>query len=51
MPASKTEYREGPAARENFERMMKTLFQAPKDLSVKKKQAFTLRKPKKADKD
>jgi len=35
------EYREGPEAKENFEKSMKILFQAPK--------APTIRKTKKAD--
>jgi hypothetical protein len=30
VPKKKPEYREGPEAREKFERVMKTLFQVPK---------------------
>jgi len=49
----KTEYREGPEATETFEKGMKLLFQAPKPPLKKKpkKQAATLRKMKRADKD
>jgi hypothetical protein len=47
------EYREGPEAKEKFERTMKTLFQAPKPTTRKKKQADTpsLRKKKRPDKN
>lgn len=50
------EYREGPEAKETFERGMKALFQVPKAdvLKKQKKQAnkpATLRKPKRSDKD
>lgn len=51
----KAEYREGPEARENFERGMKALFQAPKTVSKKKKQkdkpTASAKKPKSSDKD
>jgi hypothetical protein len=33
----KTEYREGPKAKENFEKTMKTLFSAPKPAPKKSK--------------
>jgi len=33
----KAEYKEGPEARENFEKLAKTLFQAPKPETTKKK--------------
>ncbi len=50
------EYREGPEAKERFERGMKALFQVPKAdiLKKQKKQASksaTLRKSKRSDKD
>jgi hypothetical protein len=48
------EYREGPEAKENFERAMKSLFQAPKLSPKKRKQKnkpATLRKTKRSDKD
>ena len=50
------EYREGPEARERFERGMKALFQVPKAEVVKKqkkqaKTSATLRKSKRSDKD
>jgi len=50
----KPEYREGPEAKESFEQAMKSLFQAPKLSSKKRKQKdmpSTLRKPPKPDKD
>ena len=48
------EYKEGPEAKENFDRAMKSLFQATKSLPKKRRQRnkpSTLRKPKRADKD
>jgi len=47
------EYREGPEAKEKFEQTMRTLFQAPKPTTRKKKKAepSTLRKPKRSDKN
>ncbi|HXM65682.1 MAG TPA: hypothetical protein VN911_03045 [Candidatus Acidoferrum sp.] len=49
------EYKEGPEAKENFERGMKALFQVPKSAVLPrekvKKQGTTLRKPKRPDKD
>jgi hypothetical protein len=55
MPIQKPEYREGPEATERFERGMKALFQVPKATVIVgkkgKKQATTLRKPKRSDKD
>jgi hypothetical protein len=49
----KPEYREVPEVKENFEQGMKSLFQAPKVSSKKRKQAkpSTLRKSKRSDKD
>jgi hypothetical protein len=52
----KAEYREGPEAKERFERGMRALFQVPKAeiLKTQKKQAkrpATLRKSKRSDKD
>jgi hypothetical protein len=35
---AKSEYREGPEAKENFEKAMKSLFQLPKVASKKKQQ-------------
>jgi hypothetical protein len=50
-----SEYREGPEAKEKFEKTMRTLFQAPKPANPKQKQgkeiSTTLRKPKRPDKD
>lgn len=50
------EYREGPEAKEKFERGMTALFQVSKTDILKKqkkqsKQTSTLRKPKRSDKD
>jgi hypothetical protein len=51
------EYREGPEAKEKFERGMTALFQVPKAEILKRqkkqqaKQTATLRKPKRSDKD
>ncbi len=49
----KPEYREGPEAKEKFERAMTALFQAPKSLPKKqrKKPIATFRKTKRSDKD
>jgi hypothetical protein len=51
----KREFLEGPEATERFEEGMRTLFQAPKVLSKKKKQkdkpAASKAKPKSSDKD
>jgi hypothetical protein len=50
-----SEYKEGPEAKENFERGMIALFKVPKTAVLKsKKQArkpASLRKPKRSDKD
>ena len=49
MTARKSEYLEGPEAKENFEQAMKALFQAPKVSSKEKRartQFATLRKSK-----
>jgi hypothetical protein len=51
-----SEYREGPEAKERFERGMTALFQVSKAEILKKqkkkaKQTATLRKPKRSDKD
>jgi len=48
------EYREGPKARENFERLARAILQAPKPkIKPKKQQAkvVTSRKSKRTDKD
>jgi hypothetical protein len=50
----KTEYREGPEAKEKFEQTMKALFQAPKPLLKRRKvkaKPSTFRKTKRHDKD
>jgi len=47
----KVEYREGPKAKENFERGMRAILQVPKDaVFPKKNQSTTSPKPKNPDK-
>jgi len=47
----KHEYHEGPKARENFEKGMKTLFQVPKDAFPAKKKARKKRAKKTTESD
>jgi hypothetical protein len=47
----KPEYQEGPKAKEEFERTMVALFQAPRTKSKEPEKLSKKRKPKKSDKD